>query len=144
MGRELSMSLTSVVLDAIATVQKQHKGQVGGYGRASVQRRRLPQEKRPHDLEKRGGPIAPQQRDHEFGTRRREALPRHSREHDAARSRPRPKSMTSATKAGVYRQLGIRDGVEDPGLADLDEREQEFRKVSPVVCLDPRAVHERG
>lgn len=149
MGRELAMSLTSVVLDAIAAVKEQKQGTAAA-GHAEARRRSVqhsPQHQhqhpehsghdhgRPASSARSGLPPA-QQRDPDGESGRRADAPsRHATEGDS-RSRARPASFNGKrASANGVRQVVVREGAEDPGLADLDEREREFRKVGRACSL---------
>lgn len=140
MGRELAMSLTSVVLDAIATVREQKQDALesrsGGAQRQdqSHQRYHEGRNETRHLSLKRGSIVATPRGNLERVTRRQgegsqrpDGPPRHIKDPES-RLRPRTRSAASARKGG-HRQILVKDGVEDPGLADLDEREREFRRV---------------
>lgn len=142
MGRELSMSLTSVVLEAINTVEQD----TSKYHSMSGHQQRPLQRNDHHDSPRGGGEQKKRPSSERFSRRPHTA---ESGQHRAVhQQRPRAASGTNARPdtAGngppQHRRVARREKVnsprgggggqhkEDEGLADLDMREEEFRKVS--------------
>lgn len=138
MGRELCMSLTSVVLDAIAAVKKKQDLMPTHAPTAAVQQHQSPENKeedrtRHLSLKKGEGRTLQQElqkarncRSGEIQVNRSHRPPR--KEESQARGRFR--SKISPKKSGVPPRGGLK---EDPGLSDLDEREGEFRQAIYVL-----------
>lgn len=143
MGRELCISLTAVVLEAINTVeQAQHTQsdekplQLNDPNDQSIQQQQQqprqpqanPQQQRAATAEKR----RPSSERFSRGAIAAESLKVGARARSGSESNGKPHSRRGAA-GGVATEGKFHK--EDPGLKDLDKREEEFRKVSKrLVC----------
>lgn len=135
MGRELCISLTAVVLEAINTVEQAQHTQSGqrplqlndpndqSIQQQQPQTRAQPQPQRAATAEKR----RPSSERFSRGAIAAESLKVGARARSGSESNGKPHSRRAGagavTAEGTFHK-------EDPGLKDLDKREEEFRKVS--------------